>query len=405
METRNTKRELSLLAASTITLALAGCGASGGDPTVSSTMSNQSASTVTAVPAVMLDQTGNPVYSLINNYTSWLSKSADPAAALAADKAKADNIVSWQMPHGGFYKVPAWYAAPWNGKAARSEWLGANNVELGTIDNQGTVTEVLYLANLYARTGNPAYRASARKAVDFLLNMQYSTGGFPQVFPRRGTSYSNYVTFNDDAMIRVLVLFDHALKRKAPLDGDLLTDAQRSRMTFSTRMAVSYILKSQIVQNGVRTVWCAQHDPATYLPLGARSYEWPSKSGAESARIVQFLMTQPQTPEVASAARAAVAWYRSSATQIRDFTYDANTAKVTNTSPFIYRAGAPTLWYRFYELNSDTGFFSGRLPTDTPPGLGKQYDVMLIEAERRYGYQWAGQYGTPVINYANRVGY
>lgn len=30
---------------------------------------------------------------------------------------------------------------------------------------------------------------------------------------------------------------------------------------------------------------------------------------------------------------------------------------------------------------------------------------MLVEPERRYGYQWAGAYGTPVINYANKVGY
>jgi len=38
----------------------------------------------------------------------------------------------------------------------------------------------------------------------------------------------------------------------------------------------------------------------------------------------------------------------------------------------------------------DVGFFSGRLPTDDPPGTGKQYDIMKIEPERRYGYQWGG---------------
>ena len=43
-----------------------------------------------------------------------------------------------------------------------------------------------------------AYRDSARKAMDFILNMQYSSGGFPQVYPARtGTSYSNHLTFND----------------------------------------------------------------------------------------------------------------------------------------------------------------------------------------------------------------
>jgi len=405
MKAQIDRRKLTLLLTLSPVLALVACGGSSPDDTSASPQASLLATVSTAATAPMLDQTGNPVYALLNNYTSWLSKATDPAAKLAADRTKADNIVTWQMPHGGFYKQPAWYAAPWNGVAARSEWLGAGGVELGTIDNQATVTEIMFLANVYARTGDLKYRDSARKAIDFLLTMQYSTGGFPQVYPKRGTTYSNYVTFNDDAMIRVLVLFDQALKRSAPLDGDLVTDTQRSRMSFETRMAVQYILKSQIVQNGVRTVWCAQHDPATYAPLGARSYELPSKSGSESARIVEFLMAQPQTAEVAAAARAAVAWYRSSATQIRDTIYDSVTSKVTNTSPFIYKAGAPTLWYRFYDLQADTGFFSGRLPTDNPPGTGKQYDIMLVEPERRYGYQWAGAYGTPVINYANKVGY
>ena len=50
------------------------------------------------------------------------------------------------------------------------------------------------------------------------------------------------------------------------------------------------------------------------------------------------------------------------------------------------------------------GFFSGRLPTDNPPGVGKKYDIMEIEPERRYGYQWGGSYGTVLFTYTDRVG-
>ena len=63
------------------------------------------------------------------------------------------------------------------------------------------------------------------------------------------------------------------------------------------------------------------------------------------------------------------------------------------------------MWYRFYDLAQDVGFFSGRLPTDNPPGVGKKYDIMQIEPERRYGYQWGGGYGNPLFTYAARVGY
>ena len=69
-------------------------------------------------------------------------------------------------------------------------------------------------------------RDAARKALDFLLTMQYPTGGFPQVYPERPGTYSNYVTFNDDAMVRVMILLDQAIKQVAPLNMDVFSDAQ-----------------------------------------------------------------------------------------------------------------------------------------------------------------------------------
>ncbi|MEO7497555.1 MAG: pectate lyase [Massilia sp.] len=402
MKNKNYLGALLLVAA-----ALAGCG--GEAPDGSSASNASPAPTLAAEVGAtasdpILNQSGNPTYSLITTYTSWLSTNSDSATALAADKAKASNIVSWQMPHGGFYKTPAWYSAPWNGTAPRSGWFGANNVELGTIDNSATVTEIMFLANVYSRTGNTLYRASARKALDFLLNMQYASGGFPQVYPARGTTYSNYVTFNDDAMVRALMLLDHAAQQKAPLGAGFFTATQMARLNPTIDKAVGYILNAQIVQNGTRTVWCAQHDPVTFAPLGARSYELPSKSGYESANVAAYLMTRPQTAEVAASVKAALAWYRSSAVQLKDTAYDKTGSALTNTSPFIYKAGSTT-WYRFYDLTADTGFFSGRLPTDNPPGTGKQYDIMNVEPERRYGYDWGGNWGSKLLTYAAKVGY
>lgn len=351
-----------------------------------------------------LPQAGNPIRGELNGYRHWLSKSSDRRAALAFDTALADNIVSWQMPHGGFYKLPAKYAAPWDGKAPRSGWLG-NGVELGTIDNDATVAEILVLADVYGRTGNAAYRDSARRAMDFLLAMQYPSGGFPQVYPSRGTrSYSNHVTFNDNAMVRVLLLLDRAARKEAPLVGDFFTPEQQARLQPALDRAVDFILKAQIVQDGVKTVWCAQHDPVSHAPVTGRSFELPSKSGAESALITEFLMSRPQTPEVAQAVKAALAWYRREAVQLKDTAFDPQSTRAANVSPFVHRPGT-TSWYRFYDLTTDTGFFSGRLPTDKPPGVGKQYDIMKIGPESRYTYQWGGSYGTPLLAYAAKVGY
>ncbi|WP_395817607.1 pectate lyase [Archangium minus] len=66
-------------------------------------------------------------------------------------------------------------------------------------------------------------------------------------------------------------------------------------------------------------------------------------------------------------------------------------------NPIQTRSGS-TMWYRFYELNQDKGFFSDRTG-------GKFYNIMDIEAERRYGYQWGGDYGTRLLNYSASVGY
>lgn len=315
-------------------------------------------------------------------------------------------MLTWQTNEGGFYKnAVTVYDAAWNGVAPKSGWTGAGGIPLGTIDNDATVSELLFLADVYARSGDAKYRVGAQKALDFLLTMQYASGGFPQVYPARvGTLYSNYVTFNDDAMSRVLALLDHAEKNNAPLNGDIFTDTQRAKLSAAITKGVDYILQAQIVQSGVKTVWCAQHDPVSYAPLGARSYELASKSGKESVLVVAFLMTRPQTPEIEAAVKAAIAWYKSPATKLPDTAYEKVNSSANKTNPFIAQAGTTT-WYRFYDLNADTGFFSGRLPSDSPPGVGKKYNIMEIEEERRYGYEWGGSYGTKLFTYSDTVGY
>jgi PelA/Pel-15E family pectate lyase len=260
---------------------------------------------------------------------------------------------------------------------------------------------------VYRRSGEARYREGASAALDFLLDMQLPSGGFPQVYPERvGTTYSNYVTFNDDAMARVLILLLQVSKQGLPVDGDLFTAEQQGRARDAIDAAVEFILAAQLQHDGEKSVWCAQHDPETYEPRGARSYELPSKSGKESVGIVTFLMTQPQTPEIEAAVKAAIAWYTREDVRLADTAYisRASTSMDDMYNPIRPQAGS-AMWCRFYELEQNVCFFSGRLPTDDPPGSGKQYDIMDIEPERRYGYQWGGGYGGPLLNYAAMVGY
>jgi PelA/Pel-15E family pectate lyase len=235
--------------------------------------------------------------------------------------------------------------------------------------------------------------------------MQYKSGGFPQVYPVANVSnYHKHATFNDNAMVRVLVLLDRIEKKIAPFDTDVVTDTQRANAALANNLAVDFILKAQIVQNNVKTVWCAQHDALTYAPADARAYEFASKSGSESTSVVMFLMSRPQTPAVVSAIKSAIAWFNSPNVRVLDKAYVNRPSGSTDDTynPIQTKAGS-IMWYRFYDLEADTGFFSGRPVADG--GMGKQYDIMKIEPERRYGYSWGGAYASKLLSYATSVGY
>ncbi|MBJ8193584.1 pectate lyase, partial [Bacillus cereus] len=80
---------------------------------------------------------------------------------------------------------------------------------------------------------------SVQKAIDFVLTSQYSSGGWPQVYPKRG-NYSDAVTYNDDAMVRVMVLADDIVNKKQPFDSDILDDASRSRLQQALNKGIQY---------------------------------------------------------------------------------------------------------------------------------------------------------------------
>lgn len=316
---------------------------------------------------LMLPQDGNPVHSRFNSARNAWSQS------------KADIVLSYQYDHGGWPKNQSY------------DSMGSGGNELGTIDNGATVTEMIFLAQVYKDTGEAKYRDAVRKAMDYLLDAQYASGGWPQFYPLRG-GYSDHVTFNDNAMTRVLTALHHASLDNTPFDTDLFTDSDRAAMQHAITRGVDYILQAQWEQDGELTVWCAQHGKDDYQPKPARAYELESLSGSESVEVIAFLMTQPQTPEVDAAVKAGIAWFRSPDTYLADHTYNSSVEE-----KIVYSEG-DRMWYRFYDLETNEGFFGDR-------DGGKYYDIMEISEERRNGYSWGGSYGEKIISYADRVGY
>lgn len=324
--------------------------------------------------------------SKINSYRGY-SELTTAAKGMDIDQ-YAYNMTTWQISNGGFYKAMAdKYKSAYAG-GQKSEWRAANGGDLATIDNDATVQEMRLLAVRYKETTNATYKAAFKKsfnsAVNFLLTMQRSTGGLPQVWPKRG-NYSDHITLNDNAMVRAMVTMMDIANKSAPFDSDIIDDATRSKMQGALDKAINYLLKAQIVNNGVPTVWCAQHDTANYAPRPARAYELESKSGSESAGVVWFLMNWPnQTPEIQLAVKSAINWYRK--TRVTDLYFNKS------AGTFEVRSGK-VLWYRFYEVNNDNYFFCDRDGAST-----KTQDFTKISEERRTGYQWAGDYGTALLS-------
>lgn len=333
----------------------------------SSSLANSSASNT----GTLLTLDGNPA-------ASWLNKSRTKWGT-----ARADIVLSYQQTNGGWPKN-----LDYNSVSA-----GNGGSEAGTIDNGATITEMVYLAEIYKNGSNTKYRDAVRKAANFLVSSQYSTGALPQFYPLKG-GYADHATFNDNGMAYALTVLDFAANKRAPFDSDVFSDADRAKFKTAVSKGTAYILKAQWKQNGVLTVWCAQHGATDYLPKKARAYELESLSGSESVGVLAFLMTQPQTAEIEKAVRAGVAWFNSPNTYLDGYTYDSSLAA---TNPIVKKAGSK-MWYRFYDLNTNRGFFSDR-------DGSKFYDITQMSEERRTGYSWGGAYGNSIIPFAQKVGY
>ena len=323
--------------------------------------------------------------SKVNSYRGY-SELTSAASGMDIDQ-YAYNMTTWQIGNGGFYKAMAdKYKSAYSG-GQKSEWRAKDGGDLGTIDNNATIQEMRLLALRYKETTNSNYKAafktSFNKALNFILTMQRSTGGLPQVWPKRG-NYSDHVTLNDNAMVRAMVTMMDIANKTSPFDSDIIDDATRSKMKSALDKAIQYLLKAQIVNNGNLTVWCAQHDTANYAPRPARAYELESKSGSESAGVVWFLMNWPkQTEAIQNAVKGAISWYKKNRLKDKAF---------SKTAGVVDKSGS-SLWYRFYEVNNDNYFFCDRDGAST-----KTQDFMKISEERRTGYQWAGDYGSAILS-------
>jgi PelA/Pel-15E family pectate lyase len=302
----------------------------------------------------------------------------DPAWTASAEaRALAENLLLYQLPSGGWPKNTD-MARPLT--ANEKAQLAKRDVTEGTIDNGATTGEIRALAAIHVATGEPRFRAAAEQGIAYLLAAQYANGGWPQYFPLR-SGYYRRITFNDQAMVRTLEVLDDVAAGRGAFAWT--EPALRTRAAEAVRRGIACILRCQIVTDGVRTAWGAQHDETTFAPAAARSFEPPSLASAESVGIVRFLLRDEQpAPDVVAAVTAAVAWLQ--AVRIDGAVWETIEAPALpkgRDRVFRRDPAAGPLWARFYEIGTNRPIFMGR-------DRVVHYAVAEIEHERRIGYAW-----------------
>lgn len=342
------------------------------------------------------------------------------AALITAELVKLGQPQALRAPSGGDFKLPArvgdaWYATPEAGRLADvilsyqtptggwSKHTGYSHGQrqpgmqftsqnepgksphyVATFDNRATTEELTFLAAVWQATQREDCKAGFNRGLAFILAAQYPNGGWPQVYPLEGKYHDN-ITFNDDAMTRVLeLLLD--IKNGEPSYA-FLSAAQLEQATAAFTRGLECLLRVQMTIAGKHTGWCAQYDPLTLQPAAARAMEPITLSGLESARIIKFLMTIPEPDaELIAAIETGLTWLDQ--VKITGLT-KTNVGDQTDYVPA--PASTEVYWARFYSLTTGQPVFPGR--------DGIVYDsFQAMAANNRLGYDFFSTLPGSIVN-------
>jgi pectinesterase len=289
----------------------------------------------------------------------------------------AENVLLYQRDIGGWPKnLPLHKPLTEPEKATIHDEKGLNDA---IFDNSATTTEMKFLARMFNKTKNQAYKDSFNRGLKFILEAQYENGGWPMFYPLR-QGYYTHITFNDNAIINIMEML-RDINNNKPLYSSITSPEFLKRSKSAYKKGISCILKTQIQVNGKLTVWCAQHDERTLLPAKARTYELPSFSGGESCGIIKFLMEIPEpSPAIIKSVQGAVEWLDSHRLKNTRWDFFTN-SEGKRDRRIVQDPKAGDLWARFYDLETGQPFVCDR------DGIKKK-TIEEIGYERRTGYSW-----------------
>jgi PelA/Pel-15E family pectate lyase len=241
---------------------------------------------IPARPSQIWTQGGTPVVGAA--FLDAYDATGDRLFLDAAKKA-ADALIFGQHPLGGWHYFidfdPAgldeWYATRaskflYGYEEYRHYYGNATN------DDQVTSDTAEFLLRYYTTTLDPAYRAPLLKALDFVLQAQYSNGAWPQRYPLRYEfahdglpDYTSYYTVNDGAHQGYVELLVRAYRT--------LGDA---RYFEAARRGADFLIAVQGPEG--EAAWAEQYGP-DMKPTAARTHEPTGYVIRESRDVLRVL--------------------------------------------------------------------------------------------------------------------
>ncbi len=306
-----------------------------------------------------------------------------PSHAPGDVRAIAGNLLLFQRSNGGWPKDYDMLAVL---TEAQKKLIRDTRDNTDTsYDNHTTHPQVEYLARAFVATRDEAYRAACVRGLAFMLASQHPNGGFPQWWPKKG-DIAKRITLNDGVMMGILNVLKNAADRTPQFVW--LDEPMRARAADGVARGTACLVRMQVKAGGVPTGWGQQHDETTLETVGARTFELPCVSPADTTEVVRFLMRDERpSPEIVAAVEAAVTWLKKVRLDgIRVERVPAPKVEfVRHTSEFdvvvVPDAKAPPLWARMIEPGTDRPIFASR------DGV-KVYSLAEVDRERRTGSGW-----------------
>ena len=283
------------------------------------------------------------------------------------------------------------------------------NHSVSTFDDRTTSNQIRFLLRIAASSGIAKYLDSAKKGLEFVLQAQHSSGGWPQNYPNT-SDYGGLLTFNDNATVGVM----RALKEAYLTHAQLLSPDLAKRCQDAFYNGIKFILKSQLELHGKLTGWAQQYNH-DLQPAQARSYEKPAIASYETVEIVKLLIEEKApSGQIKASITGAIQWlhevnihgFRISKIYHKNFegreTLNIKENPRQNRTKLLsyQKKGYDKvllqdntekwLWARFYDLNTMQPVF---FDWDE-----KAYaSLNELSYERRVGYLWYGQWAKTLL--------